>query len=59
MRPEAALFIERALILEKWTVNSSSKKLYNDEMMDEAEKTARQLSFILSDEGVTKAMAFE
>ena len=48
MRSETALFIERALILEKWNVGSCSKKLYEDEMMDEAVKTAKQLSFVLS-----------
>lgn len=59
MRPETALFIERARILEKWNMVSISKKLFDNEIMDDAVKTAKQLSFVLSDEIENREMVFE
>ena len=59
MRPETALFIERALILEKWNMNSISKKLFDNEIMDDAVKTAKQLSFVLSDKTENREVIFE
>jgi hypothetical protein len=59
MRPEIALFIERALILEKWNMDSISKKRFDSVIMDDAIKTAKQLSFVLSDEIENREMVSE
>ncbi len=59
MRPETALFLERALILAKWDDGTRLKKLYDNEIMDDAMKIAKQLSFIFSDEIENRKMVFE